>query len=180
MEIIKLDLGCGNNKQKGFIGIDKNKSDQVNIICDLEKKKLPFKDNSVDQIHTRHFLEHTNNPDKIIDEIYRVLKPKGKVIIIVPHWSWYGSYTFMHKRFFHSRDFNFYDKKHPAHYYTKSNFRFIDVKFNWGKLQGYKISTCLNSIINKILNINSFLSEEILVNFFRPKEIIVEMYKDDS
>jgi len=48
------------------------------IVADATK--LPFKDNSVDFIFTHTFLEHPLNPDAVLKEIARVLKPGGYVL----------------------------------------------------------------------------------------------------
>lgn len=109
---IKLDLGCGKNKQKGFLGIDSRQFDGVDGVSDLTKKtwmfnaptlggldlepigvswKLP--DSSVTEVHCSHFFEHLDfnrhNPERVrfINELYRVLIPGGKASIITPHWA---------------------------------------------------------------------------------------------
>ena len=46
---------------------------------------LPFEDNSLDAIFTHTFLEHTHNPEQILSEISRVLKPGG-IIVHVDAW----------------------------------------------------------------------------------------------
>jgi len=50
------------------------------------KKKLPFKNNSVDFIYTSHFLEHFKKfeAEKIVKDCFRVLKPGGAIRITVP------------------------------------------------------------------------------------------------
>lgn len=45
---------------------------------------LPFKDNSFDYIFCNHVLEHIPNDTKAMQELYRVLKPKGIGIFQVP------------------------------------------------------------------------------------------------
>lgn len=42
---------------------------------------LPFKDNSFDFIISQGVLEHTYNPFQISGELYRVLKPGGKIYV---------------------------------------------------------------------------------------------------
>lgn len=91
-EIIKVDIGCGSNKREGFIGLDQYDMPGVDIVIDFAKKKLPFKDNSVDEIHCSHTMEHlTNYNDKwervhLFNEMYRVLKPGATATLIFPHW----------------------------------------------------------------------------------------------
>ena len=40
---------------------------------------IPLKNSSVDSIFSSQVLEHVQNPQKMVDEIYRVLKKKGKL-----------------------------------------------------------------------------------------------------
>jgi SAM-dependent methyltransferase len=49
-------------------------------ICDL-----PFKDHSFDFIICNHVLEHIPNDTKAMQELYRVLAPKGTAIVQVPY-----------------------------------------------------------------------------------------------
>ncbi|WOD42347.1 class I SAM-dependent methyltransferase [Hwangdonia lutea] len=45
---------------------------------------LPFKDNSYDVILCNHVLEHIPDDTKAMQELYRVLKPKGMAILQIP------------------------------------------------------------------------------------------------
>ena len=51
------------------------------ILQDAEK--LPFEDNEFDLIYSNGVIHHTPNTLAMISEIYRVLKPGGKIIIMV-------------------------------------------------------------------------------------------------
>ena len=86
-ERIVIELGCGPNKVDGVIGVDKFWDENVDIVADFENG-LPFlPDNSVDELFSRHVLEHIENLELLIKEIYRVLKPGGIHRVIVPHFS---------------------------------------------------------------------------------------------
>lgn len=94
-----LDIGCGFGEFGGIffdstvdIGLDKSERD-----FDIAKKrgiyekviladatKLPIEDDSINTCISISTLEHIKNPNKVIEEAYRVLKPKGKLIITVP------------------------------------------------------------------------------------------------
>jgi len=54
------------------------------FVCDA--KALPFKDNSIDAIFTHTFLEHPLEPQQVLEEIARVLKPGG---IIIHNDAWF-------------------------------------------------------------------------------------------
>lgn len=103
---IKLDLGCGKNKVAAdFIAVDALDFQGVDLVLDLTAKESsvqnadfsithiykpwPWVDNSVDEIHASHFMEHLKADDRIhfINEMYRVLKPGSSAKIIVPHWA---------------------------------------------------------------------------------------------
>ena len=79
--MVNLDLGCGLNKQKSYLGIDIRKNSDANIIADLES--LPIKNNCVTQVYSRRAIQHVENCDNVFKEIYRVLKPGYELKLIV-------------------------------------------------------------------------------------------------
>lgn len=90
-ELLKIDLGCGARKQQGFIGVDIIPFDGVDVRFDLSDifTPWPWDDNSVDEAHASHFVEHLTATERIhfVNELYRVLKPNAKATIIIPHWA---------------------------------------------------------------------------------------------
>jgi SAM-dependent methyltransferase len=50
-----------------------------------EDAELPLETESVDRVLMVHALEHAENPDAMMAEIWRVLKSNGRVLMIVPH-----------------------------------------------------------------------------------------------
>lgn len=98
---LKLDLGCGPHKKEGFTGVDAIAFPGVDVVTDL-RKPWPWKDSSVAEVHSSHFVEHLWNTDDrpervhFANELYRVLAPGGTAKIIVPHWCStraYGDFT---------------------------------------------------------------------------------------
>lgn len=87
-ELLKLDLGCGNNPREGFRGVDIRQFDSVSEIVDLTGP-WPWEDESVEEAHSSHFVEHLSAEERIhfVNELYRVLIPDGTCQIIVPHWA---------------------------------------------------------------------------------------------
>jgi ubiquinone/menaquinone biosynthesis C-methylase UbiE len=47
----------------------------------------------------RHVLEHVDDIRRVLDEIWRVLKPDGKAIIYVPHFSHFQALTHPEHRY---------------------------------------------------------------------------------
>lgn len=57
---IKLDIGCGANKQVGFVGMDVRELEGVDIVHNLEKFPYPLPDESCSMVVASHVLEHMN------------------------------------------------------------------------------------------------------------------------
>jgi SAM-dependent methyltransferase len=80
---IILNVGSGNSRiSKEVYNIDFFEYDNVDIVCDIAD--LPFEDNSVDIVLNIAVLEHVPYPQKVLDEIYRILKPNGYVYTAFP------------------------------------------------------------------------------------------------
>jgi len=90
---MKLNLGCGVNKKKGYVNIDINPKYGPDIVCD--GLHLPIKENSMDCARAFDFLEHVPNDKRmdIIEEIYRVLKPDGKFHHLTPSTDGPGAFS---------------------------------------------------------------------------------------
>lgn len=118
-ELKKLDVGCGTRKPDGYIGIDKTKYEGVDILLDCRFNKLPFEDESIDEIRTSHFLEHLTFEEVlfIMNEFYRVLKPGHLLDIIVPHGlSFAGMADLSHKTFFTEDTFGYFTPENQYYY----------------------------------------------------------------
>ena len=70
----------------------------ANLHDDLIKGgRFPHPDNSIDAVFAAQALEHTPEPERVLDEIVRVLKPGGHAVITVRNrWSRYGWYYHRH------------------------------------------------------------------------------------
>jgi len=80
---IALNIGSGySDLSKNITNVDIFAYDSVNVVCDITN--LPFKDNSIDVVLNIAVLEHVQNPQVVINEIYRVLKPNGKIYTAFP------------------------------------------------------------------------------------------------
>jgi len=87
-----LDIGCYKGYLKDslpssidYVGIDVDSRFPECIECDLNNKKLPFKDAEFDWIVATNVLEHIFYPAEICEEIQRILKPGGTAIISLPN-----------------------------------------------------------------------------------------------
>lgn len=55
---------------------------------DFNKNALPFDDNTYDIVFTKSVIEHLTNIDFFLQELKRVLKPNGVLIVLTPAWEY--------------------------------------------------------------------------------------------
>jgi len=85
--MIKLNIGCGIVKLDGYIRIDNDAAVEPDYVLDIEKDKLPFSGNSVEEIFSRKCLEHVHDLTNFFEESYRVLnKETGFMKLILPYY----------------------------------------------------------------------------------------------
>jgi ubiquinone/menaquinone biosynthesis C-methylase UbiE len=141
-----LDLGCGKKKSPGAIGVDFNKNSDADIIHNLDQFPYPFKNEEFDYCIMDNALEHLQDPIKVLEEIYRILKKNGKLKIVVPYFRSVWAYIDpTHKNFFTVDSFMYFD---PNNFYfnnvqyTRATFQITKVIFN---------ENLKNSFLKKIL-----------------------------
>ncbi|MDB2680364.1 class I SAM-dependent methyltransferase, partial [Candidatus Pelagibacter bacterium] len=84
-----LDLGSADNS---FVQVAMNNGLDVQGIdvdkVNFENEDLPFAEKNFDIITLNSVLEHLHNPEKLLNNIKRILKDKGFFIIITPNWKY--------------------------------------------------------------------------------------------
>ena len=149
----RLDLACGNSKRDGFIGIDISKNTQADLICNLDDfiwslfptnenetfnfldENYHIKDGSIDEIFCSHYVEHVLDLQCFANELYRIMKPNGKITFIAPY---YSSIRAMqdptHKNFISEATFLYWNRDWMqinglSHYEINCNFAILSRKF---------------------------------------------------
>lgn len=80
---LMLNIGAGVHKpHPDVVNIDIFYYKDVDLVANAEE--LPLPSNSVDAIVCESLLEHVPSPEKIVAEMYRVLKPGGQMYIVIP------------------------------------------------------------------------------------------------
>lgn len=105
-----LNLGSGNTSLgPQVVNVDQTSYDEVDLVCDIAQ--LPIQDNSIDGVFNISVLEHVPAPDRVVAEIFRVLRPSGFVYTDVPfvvgyhaspddYWRWtHQGVRLLHKDF---------------------------------------------------------------------------------
>ena len=130
---MKLHLGCGNDYREGYVNCDISPDVKSDKIVNLEKR-LPFKDNSVDEIVVNHVLEHVQKPIEVLKEIYRICKHGAIIKIRVPYFSSESAFSQIdHYSFFSWTTFDCLEKNHVGHWQGTGNFKIIKKKLKWRK-----------------------------------------------
>jgi predicted SAM-dependent methyltransferase len=82
---IKLNFGCGQTNYTDWVNIDSFFAKHIDLTLDL-RRKIPFKNNSVDFCYSEHFFEHLYPEEGIkhLNEVNRVLKTGGIYRMVVP------------------------------------------------------------------------------------------------
>jgi SAM-dependent methyltransferase len=94
-----MDFGCGTKPYQPlfsnateYVGVDfegeghGHQNESIDVFYGGES--LPFPDNSFDSILATEVFEHIFNLEEILDELFRVLKPGGKMLVTVP-FAWH-------------------------------------------------------------------------------------------
>ncbi len=91
-----LNLGCGGDVRTGFINVDRSSGPGIDMIVDISRSPMPFQDSSVDFVLCAHVLEHILDWEKVVFDIYRILKPGGSFELRVPYGfaprAWHRAY----------------------------------------------------------------------------------------
>ena len=155
-KVTKINIGAGITYIPGFTNIDYVKWADVSI--DLNKDKLPFKDNSVDLVFSYHTLEHLDNYLFALKEIHRVLKHRGHFLVGLPYLTLtkYNLINPFHKQYFNEYSFDFFDPdklKWSAAEDDPTEFKLIYYKIHYlGIIEQYP--NLLKKIIRKhLLNV---------------------------
>lgn len=100
-----LNIGSGDLTYSEYVreivNVDFVKHPGVDVVCDFVKQKLPFKDSSFQNIINTFTLEHVTEPKIVIEEMARVHKKGGKLLLAVPFFEKYHADPNDYWRFTH-------------------------------------------------------------------------------
>ena len=174
----KLHLGCGVNYKKGWVNLDNSKSVKPDIIWNLEKTPLPFKDNSTDEVLAEHIFEHIKNFIPLMHDLYRICKKNAIIKIKVPFYASCEQHSDpTHVRFFSPFTFDYFDPKSKIGKFSHEvkcehkMFEIQKVKINFSAGRTSK----LNFLFNPIININHTFYCKFLAGIIPASEIEFEL-----
>lgn len=186
---IVLDLGCGPNKRhENWIGVDQTNYFGVDLQGDVFDVIEAIEDESVDHIYSSHFFEHIDDISRLMKEITRILKVKGSLKVVVPHFSnpyFYSDYT--HKTFFGLYSFSYFarddifQRRVPVYQDLSDRLRIKDVKLIFKSTRPFYFRYLIKRGFGYIFNCSRYLQElyeENFSNFVGCYEIQFSLTKD--
>ena len=113
---IILDLGCGRDKlHPTFTGMDKENLPGVDIVHDIEVMPWPLEDESCLTVVSHHLIEHIKPwlTIDLFDELWRVMKLEGQVVLSTPYCRSEGYYADpTHCNPFSEKTFQYFDPRY--------------------------------------------------------------------
>ena len=165
----KLNLACGQTKVEDYFGVDIAPGDTVDAVVDLEVFPWPIESESAEDIICSHYVEHTSDLIKFMDEVYRILKPGGKIKIIAPYYSsmrcWQDP---THKRAISEASFLYFNKvwretNKLDHYNIQSDFEFTygyDMAQEWANRSDEARAFAIKHYCNVVNDIHVVLTKK--------------------
>jgi SAM-dependent methyltransferase len=89
-----MDFGCGSKPYRhlftvgNYTGVDfdnpghSHRGEEIDVLYD--GRTLPFPDSRFDSVFSSEVFEHIFNPEEILKEIHRVMKPGAKILLTCP------------------------------------------------------------------------------------------------
>lgn len=166
----RLDIACGQNKAQGFYGVDIAPGEGVDLAYDLEKFPWPFPDNSVDEAVCSHYIEHTRDLIKFMDEVWRIMKPGKQVLIRAPYYNSVRAWQDpTHTRVISEATFLYYNKDWRVtnkldHYPIKADFDYsfgYDYTPDWAMRSEEARAFATRHYTNVVMDIQVVLTKKI-------------------
>ncbi len=130
-----LDVGCGQNKLAGAIGIDRAALPGVDVVHDLNSFPYPFEANSFDEIRLIHVIEHLDSILRVMEEIHRLVRPGGRVTIITPHYTDFQSWNDpTHKWHLTTFSFRYFEPEWESSYYSTARFKIESIHIDLARI----------------------------------------------
>ena len=149
-----MDFGCGSKPYKSlfnvseYIGLDfqgeghSHENEQIDVFYNGDT--IPFESNTFDSIFSTEVFEHIFNLEHIITELYRVLKPGGRILVTCP---------FAIAEHEMPNDYGRYTSVGLQHLFRKNNFKVIAYEksgSNFETVMHFKVMYFYMGILGKL------------------------------
>jgi len=155
-----LNVGSGGCYIPGAVNLDYDEGSDPDVLADFHEMPLP--DNEFDTVIAIDVIEHTETPEVLVEEIERVVKPEGRIVVAcndfdIQHQNWDANPE--HVTYFNEEIFrNLFE---PKGYTAFSLYR------------GFLVATNKPKPFNKILSI-------IFALYKRPVNVVKKFFKKNK
>ena len=129
-----FNLGCGNQRYPGIIGVDALSGSAADIVQDLNIFPWPIAESSADVVLCFQTLEHLESLPRVMEEMYRICKNGARIIIEVPYFRSTGAFQDpTHKHFFTTKTMDYFciNRSRDTFGYSKASFLLKDFWIGW-------------------------------------------------
>lgn len=178
----QLNLGCGVDIREGWINVD-ILNFGGNQVVNLNEFPWPFPDDFFDAVYASHVLEHMNNFNQVVTEVWRISKPGAKFSIRVPfflstkfysepdHRIPFGIRSFDNYEDVTGRRLKFYERwklNQRTNYNSPARFVVVSKRFHFSNFAALKW-------LNYFINLEPVVYERFFATWLTPEEVWFEL-----
>jgi len=89
----KANLGCGTDYREGWHNVDQLQSVKTDQRVDLNELPWLWTNSSFEYVLMDNVIEHLDDQLGVLNELHRVVRPHGKIVLRFPHWNSPGHFT---------------------------------------------------------------------------------------
>ncbi len=175
---LKLNLGCNTDVRPGWVNVD-IADYGGNEIIDLNSYPWPFEENSVAEVSASHVLEHLDNFNAVVTELWRICEPDALIDVAVPfflstkfysepdHRIPFGIRSFDNYEFLEDRNLKFYERwklSGRTNYQSPARFRIESKRFHFSNF-------AVLSWLDYFINLEPVVFERFFATVLTPEEV---------
>ena len=174
----RLNLGCNTDVRPGWVNVD-IADYGGNEIIDLNSYPWPFEENRVAEVSASHVLEHLDNFNAVVTELWRVCQPGALIDVAVPfflstkfysepdHRIPFGIRSFDNYEFLDDRNLKFYERwklSGRTNYQSPARFRIESKRFHFSNFAAL-------SWLDYFINLEPVVFERFFATVLTPEEV---------
>jgi hypothetical protein len=175
---LRLNLGCNADVRTGWVNVD-IADYGGNEIIDLNSYPWPFEENSVVEVSASHVLEHLDNFNAVVTELWRICEPDALIDVAVPfflstkfysepdHRIPFGIRSFDNYEYLGDRNLRFYERwklSGRTNYQSPARFVVESKRFHFSNF-------AVLSWLDHLINVEPVIFERFFATLLTPEEV---------